>query len=199
LSRETHGLSHRFQSWQGSSTGTFFEKSARWSKRSGKSTSGTGSWFVDTSSGWRRTPGCLCCLLELPGTEAGRCVTLGNRTRSRAEYPRPGTVILAGGATRDQERHISNAERVVESRGPSDTRGCLWARRTCVDADERGIFLRAGGPARPNSPASSARRRLSLPRRPRGAWAAVRECRPTPGATPQRRGWNPGTSSPAAP
>lgn len=57
LSRETHGWSHRFRSWQGSSTGTFFEKNTRWNKDSEQSTSGTGSWFVDTSSGWCRTPG----------------------------------------------------------------------------------------------------------------------------------------------
>jgi hypothetical protein len=72
LSRETHGWSHQFQPWQGSPTGTFFEKSIRWSKLSGKSTFGTGTSFVDTFNCWSRTPGCHRTLLELLEEEAGR-------------------------------------------------------------------------------------------------------------------------------
>jgi hypothetical protein len=97
LSRETHGCSHHFQSWQGSSTGTFFEKSTRWSERSGKSTSGTGRWFVDTfRAGVQRQPPTCCrrrravvlihrrcsklffSSLELP---YGRCPPLGTPER----------------------------------------------------------------------------------------------------------------------
>jgi hypothetical protein len=64
LLREMHGWSHRFQLWQGLSTGTFFEKSISWSKHSGKSTFGTGSWFVDTFNSWCRKPRCQCALLQ---------------------------------------------------------------------------------------------------------------------------------------
>ena len=49
LSHETRGWSPRCRSWEGSSTGRFFEKSTRWREHSGKSTSDTGSCFVDTS------------------------------------------------------------------------------------------------------------------------------------------------------
>jgi hypothetical protein len=66
LSRGTPGWSHHFQSWKESSTGTFFEKSISWSKHSGKSTFGTGSWFVDTSNSWCRKPRCQRALLQYP-------------------------------------------------------------------------------------------------------------------------------------
>jgi hypothetical protein len=51
LSHETHGWSHYFQWWRGSSTETFFERSTRWREYSGKSTSGIGIRFVDIFSG----------------------------------------------------------------------------------------------------------------------------------------------------
>ena len=70
--RETHGWSHHFQWWQGSSTGTFLEKSTRWNERSEKTTSSTASWFVDTFNGWCRTPGCQRILLELLDEEASK-------------------------------------------------------------------------------------------------------------------------------
>ncbi|CAN5795861.1 hypothetical protein BH18ACT11_BH18ACT11_24030 [soil metagenome] len=56
LLHETDGWSRRSRSWSASSTGRFFEKSKYWSKRSGRNTFGTGSWFDDTFNGWCRTP-----------------------------------------------------------------------------------------------------------------------------------------------